>query len=172
MKIEMSESPKPQKPNRAKPVIRSTMRMASVPLNQIEVHPVFGSRGNESPLPDLLVADGALDLVSLLRPPVLIPAPGKVGVYLAIGNLNVIEWRQRIANFAETPDTDVLSLIIDTVDFDVAALASTERYLLPLVLGLLSKREEREARRQLKIAGNVRLKPTSIRARLTPIRRK
>jgi hypothetical protein len=117
------------------------------------------------------LAESAHDLVSLLRPPLLIPAPGEVGGYLAIGNLRVLEWRQRHADSAEAPDTDVLSLIIDAVDFDVAALATTERYLLPLVLGLLSKREEREARRQLKIAGNVRLNPTPIRARLTPIRR-
>lgn len=147
------------------------MRMARVPLNQIVVHPAFGSRGAEKPLPDLLVADGAHDLVSLLRPPLLVPAPGEVGGYLAIGNVRVLEWRQQNAASAEAPETDVLSLIIDAVDFDVAALASTERYLLPLVLGLLSKREEREARRELKIAGNVHLNPTPIRARLTPIRR-
>ena len=147
------------------------MRMARVPLNQIEIHPSLGSRGTERPLPDLFVAEGGLDLVSLLRPPLLIPSPGEDGGYLAIGNVRVLEWRQRIADSAETPDTDVLSLIIDRIDCDVAALVSTERYLLPMVLGLLSKTEEREARRQLKIAGNVRLHPISIRGRLKTIRR-
>ena len=147
------------------------MRMARVPLNQIEVHAAFDGRGTDRPLPDLLVAEGAHDLVSFLRPPLLIPSPGENGGYLAIGNVRVLEWRKRIADCAETPDTDVLSLIIDTVDFDVAALACTERYLLPLVLGLLSKREEREARRELKIAGHIRLDRTPIRARLAPIRR-
>lgn len=113
----------------------------------------------------------ALGLVSLLRPPVLVHDPEHDGGYLAIANVRVVEWLRLQADASNAPDSPVLSLIVGSPDFDISALVMTEQYLMPLVLGSLSKREEREARRQLKIAGNTRLSPISIRARLKPIRR-
>ncbi|MDE8347464.1 MAG: hypothetical protein POH28_15020 [Acidocella sp.] len=139
-------------------------------MNLIRLYPEDSFPGEmEKPLPLLEIAEDASDLVSLLRPPILISYPGADAHFRVIGNSRVVAWRRQLAEASENTDISVLSLVIDDPDFDVSSLMKTENYLVPLVLGLLSTRKASQARKNMKMIGQTGLKRISSRARLKPI---
>jgi len=159
--------------SRAKTTARPAGRLAWVRLNLIRLYPEDSVPGEMAkPLPLIEVAEGASDLVSLLRPPVLISYPGADAHFRVVGNSRVIAWRRQLAEASANPDISVLSLVIDDPNFDVSSLVKTEQHLVPLVLALLSNRKAGQARKNMKLIGETGLKPVSSRARLKPICRR
>jgi hypothetical protein len=156
----------PEQPHPCSPATR----LAWVRLNLIRLYPEDSFPGEMAkPLPLLEITEDASDLVSLLRPPVLISHPGADAHFRVIGNSRVIAWRRQLAESSANPDISVLSLVIDDLDFEVCSLVKTEQHLVPLVLGLLSNRKASQARKNMKLIGLTSLKRISSRARLKPV---
>jgi hypothetical protein len=91
-------------------------------------------------------------MVSMMRPPVVVPAGD--GTYYAVANLRTVEWQRHLQQTRGASDPLMYALLVSSVpDPKVVTWATVERSLMPLLLGELSSRGQRKALEAIKAAG-------------------
>lgn len=132
---------------------RLTARLARVPLKQIQLSPEMDEAAALDPQEVSHVSEKHATLLSLQMLPVLTPDKGDPAKYGVLAHERIVRW---IKAWVELHDLSLDAIYVLVVtDFGVAPAeaAIVERHLLPLVLGQLSRADEREARKALKEAG-------------------
>ncbi len=156
------------------PVVEHTVRSVLIPLSALSPHPRLNSTSKaKGRFPDLISGLSSHLMIFLMRPPVVTPAGD--GRYYVLANLRTVEWQRHFQGIRGDSEPHVGALVVEPVtDEDVAAWNLAGQSLMPLLLGELSTREERQALADIKAAGipemNVHRLPR--RQRLHPLTRR
>lgn len=142
--------------------------LARIPLSKID-RPAERVNAPVAALPDRTVQPEALAAAMILRPLIVAVAPGTERFRL-LGNADVFEWLRHLTILDGAVARDVLAVVVPPDAFDPTLLETTERHLLPMLLGQLG---ERAAMARIKTAGCPEAVPrrASVNQRLKPVLR-
>lgn len=143
------------------------VRLAWVPLARLSAHESIKRDVAAAAVSDLDIGPEALRVFSHLNPVVAMPLGD---LYQVIGGARVLAWHLNMAQCTGDASRKVLTLIVSPGDDDLSRYRSVEQFLGPLVLGELSAREVRVARKGLRAAGDSQVRPVVV-PQLRPIER-
>lgn len=143
------------------------VRLVWAPLALLSAHESIKQDVAKAEVSDFDVGPEALRVFCHLNPVVAIPAGD---LYQVIGGARTLAWHLNIAQCTGDASRRVLVMVVSPADEDYGRYRPVEQFLGPLVLGELSAREVRSARKGLKATGDSKLRPVPI-PQLRPIER-
>ena len=144
---------------RQQPHTFASAKIRTIPLTRIHIteHSLeLQKRMKQRKLPELVVADEIAALGVMLCPPVVVADPQRAGDYLTVDDGRVVQWLMARLAPDEAAKFGMPTLVVDVPSLSVDAVAAIRGSLMPVVLGTLSSRDARVARKQLKDVGIAR----------------
>lgn len=142
--------------------------LVRIPLSKID-RPAERVNASVAALPDRTVQPEALATAMILRPLVVAAVPD-ADRFMLLGNTDVFEWLRHLTLLDGEVEREVLAVVVPPDAADPTLLGTTERHLLPMLLGQVG---ERAAMAQIKASGCTEAIPrrATVNQRLKPVLR-
>lgn len=129
-------------------------KVCQIPLSRIRISAESRVlQAKLKPVSELMLDDEFKRLGVQVHPPVVVADPDHPGGYLTVDDGLVVQWLADQLEGDEAKEFKLPVLVIDAPSVARGVVAATRGLLMPLVLGQLSTRADRTARKQLREAG-------------------